>query len=130
MTHSHHKSSSFAFLLAYFFPGVGHFYLGKRGLGLFLFIAITTTYTIGLSLGGGILWDEMNVLTVLAYVVKFFNGFPFLATLLYQLFREVPLYFNEIGTTFILISGALNLLSMIHLIDFAHKAREACPSNS
>ncbi len=124
------KNPAIAFLLAYLFPGLGHFYMGKKGLGLFLFISIVLTYTIGLSLGGGILWDEMNFLTVLAYVVKFFNGFPFLSTLFYQTFHELSLYFNEMGTTFILISGALNLLVIIHLIELLQKGKTECQANS
>jgi hypothetical protein len=111
------KNYPLAFIMAYLVPGWGHFYLGKKILGCFLFFAVVSVYGIGVFLGGGILWEEMNVLTVLAYIVKFFNGVPFLSIFFYQLFRDSVLYFNDIGTTFILVSGSLNVLIMIHLLD-------------
>ena len=111
------KNYSIAFLLSYLVPGLGHFYLGKRKLGLFLCFCVVSVYTIGALHGGGILWEEMNVLTILAYTVKFFNGIPFFVTFIHQIATHANTHFNEIGTTFILVSGALNLLIMIHLFD-------------
>lgn len=122
------KNGSIAFLLSYFIPGLGHFYMGKKKLGLFFFFCVVSVYTIGALHGGGVLWDEMNILTILAYTVKFFNGLPFFVTFIHQITTHASLHFNEIGTTFILVSGALNLLIMIHLFDvIREKAQEQCP---
>ncbi|MBI1871729.1 MAG: hypothetical protein HYS07_11170 [Chlamydiae bacterium] len=122
------KSYPFAFFLGYLFPGLGHFYMGKKGLGLFFFFAIVPLYGVGMMLGGGILWEEMNILTVLAYTVKFFNGVPFLLNLLQQLSHHFS--YHEVGTTFILVSGSLNLLLLIHLIDVIREDRTSCQQAS
>lgn len=113
-----------AFFMAYLIPGWGHFYLGRKMLGLFLFFTVLSIYGIGVFLGGGILWEEMNILTVLAYIVKFFNGIPFLATFFYQAFQNATFYFNDVGTTFILVSGSLNVLIIIHLLDVVKELKE------
>lgn len=126
--HIKQKNYPLAFFLAYLIPGLGHYYLGRKGLGLFFFIGVLSVYVIGIGLGGGILWDEMNILTVLAYTVKFFNGIAFLATLLCQL-SCMTFVFNEIGTTYVLVSGALNLLIMIHIFDIIKTRKEVCQEN-
>ncbi|MBI1883350.1 MAG: hypothetical protein HYS08_03995 [Chlamydiae bacterium] len=111
------KHYPLAFFLGFLIPGAGHFYLGRKGLGFFLSLSILSLYGIGLWLGGGILWEEMNPLTVLAYVVKFFNGLPFLLTLRHEITQMLSFSFNEVGTTFILVSGSLNLLVLLNLIE-------------
>jgi hypothetical protein len=118
------KNYPTAFLLSYLIPGWGHFYLGKKKLGLFFCFCVVSVYTIGALLGGGVLWDEMNILTILAYTVKFFNGLPFFVTFIHQIATHANINFNEIGTTFILVSGALNLLIMIHLFDVIREKTE------
>jgi len=118
------KNFPLAFLLGYLLPGWGHFYLGKKALGLFFSLTVLSIYGIGVLLRGGVLWDEMNILTVLAYTVKFFNGIPFLVTFFQQIFQKITFYFNDIGTTFILVSGSLNVLIMIHLIDVVRELKE------
>ena len=111
------KNKHLAFLVGYLIPGMGHFYLGKRMLGSLFCFFVVSLYCIGIAMGGGILWEEMNLLTILAYIVKFFNGLPFLVTILREMYQITAVYFNEIGTTFILVSGTLNLLIMINLLD-------------
>lgn len=109
----------FAVLLGFLVPGAGHFYMGKRGLGISFFTCVTTLFILGWRLGGGILWSEMNILTYLAYFVEFSNGVPFLVLVGAKAVCHQPQYFSEIGATLMLVSGSLNLLILVQLGDLS-----------
>ncbi|MDP3981107.1 MAG: hypothetical protein Q8Q33_06835 [Chlamydiota bacterium] len=118
------KNLALTILLAYILPGFGHIYLGEKKRGCIFFVAVILLFSLGWSVGGGVLWDEMNILTVLAYIVIFFNGLPFMAMIVDQFFSDSLIYYHEVGTTLMLIAGALNILVILNACDiYFEKAR-------
>ena len=81
-------------------------------------------FSLGWAVGGGVLWDEMNILTVLAYIVNFFNGVVFLVMVVDQLHRDFIIYYHEVGTMLMLISGALNILVILNAYDVYREKRD------
>jgi TM2 domain-containing membrane protein YozV len=119
-----YKLDSFSFFLGYMIPGLGHLYLGRVWQGIVFMIPINTCYLLGTLLGGGLIWTETNILNLLGFIVKFFNGLPFLIALSARSGPVNASSYCEIGTAFILISGALNMLVLIHLFDVIKEKNE------
>ena len=116
-TKKKYKLNSFSFFLGYLFPGFGHLYLGRIWQGAVFFVSIVSCFFLGIFLGGGLIWTESNILNLLGFIVKFFNGIPFMIALAARSGPVKASAYYEIGTAFLLISGALNMLVLIHLFD-------------
>jgi hypothetical protein len=104
-----------AALLAWIFPGLGHFYLGRRKTALAYAAIVTAAFLLGLS------FDRTQPLTILAtfavsgagllnLAARFLSGNPG-GTIL------APTY--EYGCAFLLTAGLMNLLLMLDAWDIA-----------
>lgn len=111
-----------AALLAWIFPGLGHFYLGRRKTALAYAAIVTATFLLGLSFEGRLYTiDRTQPLTILATFAVSGAGLLNLAarflsdnpggTIL------APTY--EYGCAFLLTAGLMNLLLMLDAWDIA-----------
>lgn len=115
---------SYAF--GYLIPGFGHWYSGNKIKGFLFFISIVPCYLLGYYLSGDVVWYEFNILALLGTVVNYFNGLSYFLTLFDFLPGGKVGRFYEIGKTFMLVSGALNILVLIYLKDEFKKMRLQC----
>jgi hypothetical protein len=111
-----------AALLAWIFPGLGHFYLGRRKTALAYAAIVTAAFLLGLSFEGRLYTiDRTQPLTILAtfavsgagllnLAARFLSGNPG-GTIL------APTY--EYGCAFLLTAGLMNLLLMLDAWDIA-----------
>ncbi|HSE63100.1 MAG TPA: DUF6677 family protein [Thermoanaerobaculia bacterium] len=111
-----------AALLAWIFPGLGHFYLGRRKTALAYAAIVTATFLLGISFEGRLYTiDRTQPLTILATFAVSGAGLLNLAarflsdnpggTIL------APTY--EYGCAFLLTAGLMNLLLMLDAWDIA-----------
>lgn len=110
-----------AALLAWALPGLGHFYLGRRGRAIAFFVIVLISLATGLALDGN-LYRVMpgQPLSFFATLGCMGMGMPyFLArwALGYTGDIEGPGY--EYGTAFILTAGLMNLLLVLDSLDIA-----------
>ena len=111
-----------AAVLAWLFPGLGHFYLGRRKTALFYAAIVTATFLLGLSFQGRLYTIERSQpLTILATFAvsgagllnvagRFLSNNPG-GTIL------SPTY--EYGCAYLLTAGLMNLLLMLDSWDIA-----------
>jgi hypothetical protein len=111
-----------ATVLAWVFPGLGHFYLGRRRTGLLYAAIVTVTFLLGLSFQGRLYTiDSSQPLTILAtfavsgagllnIAARFLSDNPGGAIL-------APTY--EYGCAYLLTAGLMNLLLMLDAWDIA-----------
>lgn len=111
------KSFIIAFFLAWLIPGMGHFYYGRRVKALLFFVSIISLYLVGIVIGGEVSWYDLDFLVVLGFIVKLFTGIICVLTVILRPFYDNTARFYEIGTAFILMAGALNMLIMIDLYE-------------
>ncbi|OGL47797.1 MAG: hypothetical protein A2W05_09165 [Candidatus Schekmanbacteria bacterium RBG_16_38_10] len=126
---SEKKSLWMTFVLAFLIPGGGHFYLGKRWRFLAIFSVITVLSLFGLQFFGGFFTPQgemsdqffSKLFVVLSLLVQLFNGMLYLILAGYRSSahaRGMP-GMMEIGGTFIIIAGLLNILIMMDAYDIA-----------
>jgi hypothetical protein len=108
--------------LAWVFPGLGHFYLGRRRTALLYAAIVTVTFLLGLSFQGRLYTiDSSQPLTILAtfavsgagllnIAARFLSDAPGGAIL-------APTY--EYGCAYLLTAGLMNLLLMLDAWDIA-----------
>ncbi len=136
------KNPYLAAFLAWFMPGLGHVYQGRRGKGVLYFVCIFLLYAVGLYLGEGkiVYWKWVNPLRNaeefrLAYLSQFWVGLGALPALLQAtlahwnqppilggFLAEPPLHvinelhrlgkFLDVGTVYTEIAGLLNILAI------------------
>jgi Family of unknown function (DUF6677) len=111
-----------AAILAWIFPGLGHFYIGRRRTALAYAAIVTTTFLLGLSFEGRLYTiDRSQPLTILAtfavsgagllnVAARFLSDNPG-GTIL------SPTY--EYGCAYLLTAGLMNLLLMLDAWDIA-----------
>ena len=126
---SERKSLWVTFALAFLIPGGGHFYLGKKWRFLVIFLVITLLSLFGLQFFGGFFspQGEMSdqffskLFVVLSILVQLFNGIVYLIFAGYRSSANVKGMpgMMEIGGTFIIIAGLLNILIMMDAYDIA-----------
>jgi len=108
--------------LAWLFPGVGHFYLGRRGRALLFGVIVTVTFLLGLSFEGRLYTIERGQpLTILATFAVYGAG---LLNLGARLLAENPggtvlAVTYEYGCAYLLTAGLMNLLLMLDAWDIA-----------
>jgi hypothetical protein len=115
-------SSGLAAVLAWYFPGLGHLYLGRRRTALLYAAIVTVTFLLGLSFQGRLYTiDSSQPLTILAtfavsgagllnIAARFLSDNPGGAIL-------APTY--EYGCAYLLTAGLMNLLLMLDAWDIA-----------
>jgi hypothetical protein len=111
-----------AVLLAWIYPGLGHFYLGRRRRALFYAAVVTVTFLFGLSFEGRLDSPEAGApLTYLATFASLGSGFLGIAArLLVDNLRGTVLSVTyEYGCTFLRTAGLMNLLLMLDAFDIA-----------
>ncbi len=111
-----------AVALAWFFPGLGHAYLGRRRAALFYAAVVLVTFLLGLSFEGRLYSpDRSQPLTFLATFAVFGAGLP---NILARLISDNPggevlAVTYEYGCAFLLTAGLMNLLLMLDAWDIA-----------
>jgi len=107
-----------AFLAGIIIPGGGYLYLGKKYRGIISFIIVTTFSLIGFMLLGSYFVPRgelsnpelFGALKILSVFIEGFNGLVFwISVFLFSGFQAPP-EFDEIGGTYILVAGILNIL--------------------
>lgn len=108
--------------LAWVFPGLGHFTLGRRRTALIYAGIVTLTFLLGLSFEGRLYSMERGQpLTILATFAVYGTG---LLNLGARLFSENPggtvlAVTYEYGCAYLLTAGLMNLLLMLDAFDIA-----------
>ena len=111
-----------AVLLAWIFPGLGHFFLGRRRRALLYAAIVTVTFLAGLSFHGRLDTPEPGApLTYLATFASLGSGLLNIAArLLVGNPRGAVLSVTyEYGCTFLRTAGLMNLLLMLDAYDIA-----------
>lgn len=115
-----------ATVLAWLVPGLGHFYLGRRGRALLFFLLVVVCLWVGTSLQGN-LYRPLpgQPLTLLATLGAMGMGIPYFAL------RYGAGYAGDIvgagyeyGTAFLLTAGLMNWLLMLDAWDISRGKKE------
>ncbi|HEX6044085.1 MAG TPA: DUF6677 family protein [Pyrinomonadaceae bacterium] len=121
-------------LAAWFVPGIGHLLLHKWGRAALMGGAVWVCFFVGLALGGHLFYVSMEgatsflqwsvVIQVPPMVADLGAGILYIGCWLFDVgFREDPAQAAratyEYGTTFLLIAGLLNYLTMLDAFDIA-----------
>ena len=108
--------------LAWVFPGLGHFYLGRRKLGVAVAAIVTATFLAGILFQGRLYSIESGQpLTILATFAVYGAG---LLNIVARMLSENPggLILSptyEYGCAFLLTAGLMNLLLVLDAWDIA-----------
>lgn len=137
---SEKKSLFMTFVLALLFPGGGHFYLGKRGRSAIIFLLLTALSVAGLQFFGtffipqGEMSDQglSKIFIFLSVIVQLFDGIFYMILAGFKMTSRMPDIntmagapgMSEIGGTFIIISGLLNMLIVLDAYDIALGKKE------
>lgn len=111
-----------AMVLAWLFPGLGHWYLGKRRTAAAFAVIVTATFLAGLSFQGRLYTIEAGQpLTILATFAVFGTGLLHLAA---RLLSDNPggtilAATYEYGCAYLLTAGLMNLLLVLDAHDVA-----------
>jgi hypothetical protein len=108
--------------LAWLFPGLGHFYLGRRRTALFYAVIVTAAFLLGLSFEGRLYSPEPGQpLTILATFAVYGTGLLNLAARLLSSNPNGTILSvtYEYGCAFLLTAGLMNLLLMLDAYDIA-----------
>ena len=115
-----------AMVLAWLLPGLGHFYLGRRGRAAIFCGLILASLGIGLYLDGK-LWEVIpgQLLSVLGTLGCVGLGIPFfILRFLLEYQGDVAAQGYEYGGAFILTGGLLNLLLVLDAWDISRGIKE------
>ena len=107
--------------LAWVIPGSGHLWLGRRQKGLVFLGALPVMFALGLWLEGRLFpFDPSQPLDLLAACADLGNGLPYLVAKVagFGEGRVVAATF-EVGNTFTIVSGLLNMLVCLDAYDVA-----------
>ena len=108
--------------LAWVFPGLGHFYLGRRRPGVLFAIIVTVCFVLGLSFEGRLYTIESGQpLTILATFAVYGAGLLNIAARLLSSNPggSVLAVTYEYGCAYLLTAGLMNLLLMLDAWDIA-----------
>jgi hypothetical protein len=111
-----------AVALAWLFPGLGHYYLGRRKSALAFALIVTATFLAGLSFQGRLYTVEAGQpLTILATFAVFGAGLLNIAA---RIFADNPggtilAVTYEYGCAYLLTAGLMNLLLVLDAYDIA-----------
>jgi hypothetical protein len=111
-----------AVVFAWLFPGLGHFYLGRRRTALVYAAVVTVTFLIGMSFEGRLYSIESGQpLSILATFAVYGAG---LLNVAGRVMSDNPggavlAVTYEYGCAFLLTAGLMNLLLMLDVYDIA-----------
>jgi hypothetical protein len=111
-----------AALLAWVFPGLGHFVVRRRGTALLYALIVTATFLLGLTFEGRLYSPEPGQpLTILATFAVYGAGILNLAAryLASNPSGSILSVTYEYGCAFLLTAGLMNLLLMLDAYDIA-----------
>jgi len=108
-------------LAAWFVPGAGHLWLGRRQKGLVFLVVPTLMFAFGLWLEGRLFpFDPSQPLVALAALADIGIGVPYLvARALGTGAGVVVAWTYEYGNTFVIVAGLLNMLVVLDAFDIA-----------
>ena len=106
---------------AWFVPGAGHLWLGRRQKGVVFLLVLTLMFALGLFLEGRLFPIRLSEpLVALAAVADMGLGLPFLAARLAGFGAgHVVAATYEYGNTFLIVAGLLNFLVILDVYDIA-----------
>ena len=107
--------------VAWFLPGAGHLWLGRRQKGLVFLLALTLMFGFGLWLEGRLFSFELTQpLVALAAVADLGVGLPYFVARAFRIGGgNVIAITYEYGNTFIIAAGLLNMLVVLDVFDIA-----------
>ncbi|HEU4693687.1 MAG TPA: DUF6677 family protein [Vicinamibacterales bacterium] len=106
---------------AWFLPGAGHLWLGRRQKGLVFLVSLTLMFAFGLWLEGRLFPFEISQpLVALAAIADVGIGLPyFVAKAIGVGAGRVVAITYEYGNTFVIAAGLLNMLVVLDVFDIA-----------
>jgi hypothetical protein len=118
------QTSSAIYLIcaaAWFLPGAGHLWLGRRQKGIVFLVTLTLMFAFGLWLEGRLFPFEVSQpLVALAAVADVGIGLPyFVAKAIGAGAGRVVAITYEYGNTFVIAAGLLNMLVVLDVFDIA-----------
>jgi hypothetical protein len=118
------QTSSAIYLIcaaAWFLPGAGHLWLGRRQKGIVFLVTLTLMFAFGLWLEGRLFPFEVSQpLVALAAVADIGIGLPyFVAKVIGAGAGRVVAITYEYGNTFVIAAGLLNMLFVLDAFDIA-----------
>ncbi|MDQ3281519.1 MAG: hypothetical protein M3Q69_08905 [Acidobacteriota bacterium] len=116
------KSRAFAaMLLAYLFPGAGHFLLGRRAVAITFCVIVTSLFLIGVAIDGSIYTpsEAHDWITGLATAGSIGSGVLYFAAWIFGAHGTVTSPTFEYGRMFTLTAGLMNLLLVVDCYDIA-----------
>jgi hypothetical protein len=118
------QTSSAIYLIcaaAWFLPGAGHLWLGRRQKGIVFLVTLTLMFAFGLWLEGRLFPFEVSQpLVALAAVADLGIGLPyFVAKVIGAGAGRVVAITYEYGNTFVIAAGLLNMLVVLDVFDIA-----------
>jgi len=107
--------------LAWFLPGAGHFWLGRRQKGIVFRVALSLMFAFGLWLQGRLFPFEITQpLVALMAVADVGVGLPYFVARTAGIGAgDVVAVTYEYGNTFIIAAGLLNMLVVLDAFDIA-----------
>ena len=108
--------------IACIFPGLGHYYLGRRQTAVLFALIVTACFALGLSFGGRLYTVESDQpLTILATFAVYGTGLLNIAARIFSSNPGgnllAPTY--EYGCAYLLTAGLMNLLLILDAWDIA-----------
>ena len=106
---------------AWFLPGAGHLWLGRRQKGIVFLVTLTLMFAFGLWLEGRLFPFEISQpLVALAAIADVGIGLPyFVAKAIGVGAGRVVAITYEYGNTFVIAAGLLNMLVVLDVFDIA-----------
>lgn len=118
--------TAIAMFLAYFVPGAGHFFLGRRRRAAAFFALVVGLFLIGLAVDGGIYtWVESKGEWIkrLATIGSMGSGLVYFLAAFTGPHGKVLSGTFEYGTMFTLSAGMMNLLLVIDSYDIGEEGK-------
>ncbi len=108
-------------LAAWFIPGAGHLWQGRRAKGVAFLVTLPVMFFIGLGIDGQLFPFQLSEpLVALAAAAHVGIGLPyFIASALGLGLGDVRAVTYEYGNAFLIVAGLLNLLVVIDAYDIA-----------
>ena len=117
-----------AVLLAYVFPGAGHFYLGRRKLAYAYCAILVLLFALGIAVGGRLYKLGENRDSILHTLSSFGSmgsgALYFVASSIKRFGGDVTSGTFEYGRMFTLSTGLMNLLLVLDCYDIARGRKE------
>ncbi len=114
-------------VLAYFVPGAGHLYLGKRARAITFFVIVVLMFVIGLAIDGDLYTLSLSggsLLRILASLGSMGAGAMYFLAGVMGIHGDITSITYEHGTAFTITAGLMNLLLMLDAFDISEGRKE------